>query len=212
MKKSKKPRKCRLCGDRDEMINNTFRKCSKLAQRENKTRQDWMGKVIHMELCKKLKLDHRNKRYTHNLENETLKILWDFEIQMDHLILTRQPDLEIAYRKVNFAIPADHRVKLKESKTRDRYLDLARELKKLWNIKVTVITIVIGALGTVTKGLVQGMEDLEIRRRVETIQPTALLSSARILRRVLETWGDLLLLRLQWETTGESWCKKLSNK
>ena len=70
---------------------------------------------------------------------------------------------------MDFAIPADHRVKLKESKERDKYLDLARELKKLWNMKVTVITVVIGALGTVTKGLVQGLEDLEIRERVETI-------------------------------------------
>ena len=59
-------------------------------------------------------------------------------------------------------------------------------------MKVTVIPILIAALGTVTKGLVQGLEDLKIRRRVESIQTTALLRSARILRRVLETWGELL--------------------
>ena len=53
-----------------------------------------------------------------------------------------------------------------------------------------------GALGTDTKGLVQGMEDLEIIGRVETIQTTALLRSDRILRRILETWGDLLSLKL----------------
>ena len=54
-------------------------------------------------------------------------------------------------------------------------------------MKVTVIPIVIGALGTVTKGLVQGLEDLEIRGRVETIQTTALLRSAKILKKDLET-------------------------
>ena len=53
---------------------------------------------------------------------------------------------------MDFFVPVDHRVKLKESKKKDKYLDLTRELKKLWNIKVMVI--VIGALGTVTKGLV----------------------------------------------------------
>ena len=47
--------------------------------------------------------------------------------------------------------------------------------------------IVIGAFDTVTKRLVQGLVDLEIRRRVETIQTTTLIRSARILRRVLET-------------------------
>ena len=66
---------------------------------------------------------------------------------------------------MDFAVPADHRVKLKEGEKKEKYLDLARELKKLWNMKVTVIPIVIGALGTVTKGLVQGLEDLEIRGR-----------------------------------------------
>ena len=68
---------------------------------------------------------------------------------------------------MDFAVPADHRVKLKESEKSDKYLDLARELKKLWNMKVTVIPIVICAIGTVTKGLVQGLEDLEIKRRRE---------------------------------------------
>ena len=54
-----------------------------------------------------------------------------------------------------------------------------------------------GALGTVTKGLVKGLEKLEIRTRVETTQMTALLGSARIPRKVLETSGDLLSLKLQ---------------
>ena len=52
---------------------------------------------------------------------------------------------------------------------------------------MTVIPIVISALGTVTIGLVQGLEDLEIRGRVETIQTKASLRPAGILRRVLET-------------------------
>ena len=59
--------------------------------------------------------------------------------------------------------------------------------------------VVIGALGTVTKWLVLGLEDLEIREQVEAIQTIALLRSTRILRRVLH-WGDLLSLRHQWKT------------
>ena len=98
---------------------------------------------------------------------------------------------------MEFAAPADHRIKLKECEKKDKYLDLARELKKLWNMKVTIVPIVIGAFGTVTKGLLKGLEDLEVGGRVETIQTTALLKTARILRRVQETCGDLLSLKLQ---------------
>ena len=68
---------------------------------------------------------------------------------------------------MDFAVPANHRAKLKESEKKDKYLDLARELKKLWNMKVTIKLIV---SGRVTKGLIQGLEDMEITRRVETIK------------------------------------------
>ena len=135
-------------------------------------------------------------------------ILWDSNIQMDHLIQTRKLDNNNQQKKgtckiVDFAVLADHRVKLKECEKKDKYFDFARELKKkLWNMQVTIIPIVIGAFGTVTKGLLKALEDLEVGGRVETIQTTVLLRTARILRRVLETWGDLLSLRLQWKTIG----------
>ena len=100
---------------------------------------------------------------------------------------------------VDFAIPAEHRIKLKECEKKDKYLDLARELKKQWNMQVTIISLVIGAFGTVTNRLLKGVEDLEVGGGVETIQTTTLLRTAKILRRVLETWGDLLSLKLQWK-------------
>ena len=73
---------------------------------------------------------------------------------------------------------------------------------------VTIIPIVIGAFGTVTKGLLKGLEDLEVGGRVETIQTTALLRTARILR-ALETWGYLLSLKLQQKTSANADVKKL---
>ena len=59
-------------------------------------------------------------------------------------------------------------------------------------MKVTVIPIVIGSLGTILKGSMKRLEDLEIRRQVETIQTIALQRSATILRRIQETWRNLL--------------------
>ena len=158
------------------------------------------------------------------LENDTHKLLWDFDIQTDPLISARRPDLIIINKKkkkkrkkkekkiskiVDLAVPADHRIKLKECEKKDKYYNLARELKKLRNMKVTIIPIVTGAFGTVTKGLLKGLEDLEVGGRVETIQTTALLKTARILRRALKTWGDLLPLNLQWKTISWRWYEKL---
>ena len=61
---------------------------------------------------------------------------------------------------------------------------------------VTIIPIIIGAFGTVTKGILKRLEDLEVGGRVETIQTTALLRMARIQRRILKICGDLLSLSL----------------
>ena len=58
--------KCRLCGDWDETINHVISECSKLTQKEFKTRHYWVGKVIHWEMCKKLKFEHMNKWYMNN--------------------------------------------------------------------------------------------------------------------------------------------------
>ena len=77
--KTQQNSKCKLCGDRNETINHIMSKCSKLAQKEYKTRHDWVGK--------KLKFDHTNKWYIHNpvavVENDAHKLLWDFDIQTD---------------------------------------------------------------------------------------------------------------------------------
>ena len=84
--------------------------------------------MIHWEMCKKFKFDHTNKWYMHNptpvLENATHKLLWDFNIQKDHLIPARRPNLTTTKKRtfkivdltkkkrtckiVDFAVPADH--------------------------------------------------------------------------------------------------------
>ena len=137
------------------------------------------------------------------LENETLQGFW-YTNGSPNLGQTTRPNNNQQKKKtckiLDFAAPANHMVKLKESEKRDTYPDLTRELKKLWNMNVTIILTIIGALGKVTKGLVLGQGDLEIMGWVETVHTAALLWLARILRRVLETWGDLLSLKLHWKT------------
>ena len=162
-------------------------------------------------MWKKFKFDHSNQWHMHHpasvLENDTHNLLSNFDKWTDHLISARKLDFIIISKKkkttcksVNFAVPVDHRIKLKESEKKDKYLDLSGDLTKLWNIKVTIIPIVIISFGTVTKGLLKWLDDLKVGRWVETVQTTALLRTARILKRVQETWGDLQSLKLQRKT------------
>ena len=101
--KTQQNSKCRRCGDRDETINHIISECSKLAQKEYKARHNWVGKVIQWGMCKTFQFDHTNKWHMHNpapvLENDSHKLLWDFNIQTDYLILARRPDLIIINKK-----------------------------------------------------------------------------------------------------------------
>ena len=101
------------------------------------TRHDWVGKVIHRELRKKFKFDHTNKGYMHNPEsvpeNGTHKILWDFEIQTDHLISARRPDLVIVNNKktcriLDFAVSADHKARIKERENREISIQRTKQI------------------------------------------------------------------------------------
>ena len=87
---------------------------------------------------------------------------------------------------IDFAIPYDTRVVQKENEKMDRYQDLAREIKKLWDTQVEVIPIIIGALGTIPTRFDGWLEKLDIVTKVGELQKTVLLHSARILRKVLE--------------------------
>ena len=92
------------------------------------------------------------------LEKKTYKLLWDFEIQTDRLISTRLPNLMKVKKKkkkkkkkkttrwlVDFVVPIDHRIKLKESEKRDKHRDFAEELK--------ILLYSLQKIGTMTEGL-----------------------------------------------------------
>ena len=98
---------------------------------------------------------------------------------------------------MGFTTPVDHKVKMIEREKIEEYYDLARNLKSLWIMKVTVITITVDALGTVPTCLENKLTELKTRGRIEASQNSALIRSEKILNRVLETRRHLLLLRLQ---------------
>ena len=158
---------------------------------------------------KKFRFYHTTKKYMHKqesvLEIETQNSLWFWDTNRSlnpgqNITPNQDKQKKRTCWIVEFTILVDHGVKIRKNKKRDKYLDLAREQKKLWNMKVAVIPIVIHALGMVFKGLLRRLEELATGGCGKTIQTTVLLRSTRILRRGLETWRNLLSFRLQWKT------------
>ena len=109
--------------------------------------------------CKKFSTVFREKRFAQSSPEDNS---WCKLEKISHL--------------VDFVGFADYWQKLKEYEKLDKYLDL----KMIWNMKVVVIPIIAGALGTIIKGLEKRLKKLEMRGRFKIIQLTALLNSARI--------------------------------
>ena len=192
--KTQKEENCGMCGTANETVNHIVSECSKLAQKEYKRRHGWEGKKIRWELGRKFEIDVTPKWYQHEpeavTENEKCKILWDVSIQMDHVMGARRPDMIVVDNKyceiAHFAIPYDSKIELKEQEKIEKYQDLRRELKKIWNMKVNITPIVIGAMGAIPKKLRKRLEQLGIKTRLVELQKNAILYTARILRKVVE--------------------------
>ena len=71
----------------------------KLAQREYKQRHDNVAKVVHWKLCEKYHREKKDKWHEHApdsvSENNEVKLLWDVNIQCDHVIEARRPDIVV---------------------------------------------------------------------------------------------------------------------
>ena len=88
---------------------------------------------------------------------------------------------------IKFAVPGDSRIEEKEKDKIKKYQDLGRELqRKIWNVEVKIIPLVVGSLGAISKQFGNRLKQIGITVGTAQVQKTVLLGMARILRKVLE--------------------------
>jgi len=188
---------CRLCHNKPETIDHVLNGCSKLSQNEYKRRHDNVAAAIHWCMCRKYLIPCNDRWYEHRAEkvaqNDEVKILWDMQVQTDHEIEARRPDIVLIKKKeatavlVDIAVPGDTRIKAREEDKILKYQDLKREIKRVWKLKtVKVVPIVVGALGAVTPNFRKHLDSVDCNLSISNIQKSALLGSAHILRKVLD--------------------------
>ena len=189
---------CRKCNKKVETINHIISECPALAQREYKGRHDTVAKALHWKICKEYDLPSTEKWYNHIpdkvLENEKIKILWDYDVRTDHVIQARRPDLILVQKEtkkvslIDVAIPWDSRVEDKSKEKIEKYQDLKMELRRLWQAEVEVVPIILGALGVIPKDLRRNLEKIGcIKLAPGLLQKSVMLATARIIRRVLDS-------------------------
>ena len=112
-------------------------------------RHDKVGQVIHWKLCQKFNIPCKDKWYDHEpegvIENDQVKVLWDFRIQTDHQIEHNRPDvvvldkIERSCYVIDIACPFDTRVLEKEQEKMEKYQELKREIGKIWSCRKVIV-------------------------------------------------------------------------
>ena len=83
------------------------------------------------------------------------------------------------------AVPGDQNIVLKEQEKVNKYQGLRIEVQKLWNIKATVILVIIGALGIISNNFEKHFDEIGILKDIPSQQNTTFFGTVFILSRVL---------------------------
>ncbi|CAH1108044.1 unnamed protein product [Psylliodes chrysocephalus] len=193
-----KTTKCRMCNKGHENVEHLISSCEVLAPREYTNRHNNVAKILHIEICYKLKvIDCKTPYYKYNpknvAENNNFMVYWDREIQTDREVIHNRPDILIFDKQtkeitiIDISVPAPANIHKKEKEKIDKYLLLSEDMKETWQATcVRVIPIVIGATGEITKNLKRYLQVLDQPFGIHTeLQKAAILGTCNVVRKVL---------------------------
>jgi 23S rRNA pseudoU1915 N3-methylase RlmH len=118
--------------------------------------------------------------------------LWNQRIQTDREVLANRPDIIIKNKKdktcllIEVAIPSDKNVIQKEAEKKLKYKELSKEIQRMWNMKRSVIPVITGATGIVSKSSQKYLETIPGQHSIDSLQKTAILGTSHIIRKVLQ--------------------------
>ncbi|XP_066930550.1 uncharacterized protein [Clytia hemisphaerica] len=145
--------------------------CPVLTPNEYVKRHDRVGKYLHWCICKHYGVETgASFWYEHHpaagVESKNVIILWDFPINTDRAIKANRTDMVVKDRKkrtcllIDMSVPSDRNVSVKMFDELSKYKDLEIEIKKMWNLKTTVVPVIVGALGLVRTGVQDFVEKI----------------------------------------------------
>ena len=193
---------CRKCSKKVETVTHLISSCSSLAQYHYRKRHDKMGLRVYWELCKLAHIKCSEKWFNESPEKVRksecgrYEVWWDRSVETPKKLDHNKPDVVLIDRVnkswivIDFSVPIDQNVVSKEEEKISHYSNLCSEIRKLHNVKTTIVPLVIGALGVISKNFKPYLKSIGIPN-VDNVftcmQMTAVLGTSIILRQVLNS-------------------------
>jgi hypothetical protein len=118
-------------------------------------------------------------------------VLWNQAVHTDREVTANRPDIIIKNKTektctlIDVAILADRNVQ-KEAEKKLKYKSLCIEIQRLWNLKCTIIPVITGATGIVTRSLRKNLKAVPEKHSINSLQKTAVLGTSHIIWKVLQ--------------------------
>ena len=147
-----------------ETVEHILSGCQTLAADLYLNRHNQVAAQLHLDICRHYGIKVEAECwYQHKpewvMENEMATIPWDSPVITDRHVPCNKPDIVIQEKKpercqiINVAIPSDYSIQKKATEKMNKCLDLQIEFQRIWNKKVNIIPVIIGATGIVDKNI-----------------------------------------------------------
>jgi len=166
------------------------------AKNEYLMRHDKVCTHLHYSICKALSNETTDKWYTHMpkpvCEEGDITVLWNQAVHTDREVTANRPYIliknnkEITCTLIDVAKSADRNVVQKEVEKKLKYKSLCIEMQRMWNLKCTIVPVIIGATGIVTRSLRKNLETVPGKHSIDSLQNTAILGTSHTIRKVLQ--------------------------
>ena len=118
------------------------------------------------------------------------EIWWDRKVETTVKLDYTRADLVLFEREkecivVDFSVPWDKNVLIKEQEKIVKYIPLAKDLSKVQKMSIKIVPIVIGGLGLVSPNLLKHLKELDISDIIGSLQTTGIVGTYNILHKVL---------------------------
>jgi len=158
----------------EETIDHLTSGCQILEKNKYFIRHDKVCAHFHYSICKSLGIAMTHKWYTHMpkpvYEEGDVLVLWNQAVHTDREVTANRPDIIIKNKKIE--------------NMHTESLDI--EIQRMWNMKCTIIAVIIGATGIVMRSLKKNMEAIPGKHSIDSLQKTAILGTSHIIRKVLQ--------------------------
>jgi len=170
--------------------------CPILAKNEYLMRHNKVCTHLRYSIYKALGIQTTDKWYTHMskpaYEEGDVTVLWNQAVHTNTEVTANRPDMTIKNKKektctlIDVAIPAERNVMEKEAEKKLKYKSLCIEMQRMWNLKCTILPVIIGATGIVTRSLRRNLKTVPGKHSIDSLQKTAILGISHIIRKVLQ--------------------------